>query len=272
MISNVSVIGGGKLGASMVAGMASRGFHGICIDKNPDVVDLLNAGRAPVFETGLEDMVSENADRISATLDFDEAISNLEVSFVIVPTPSEDSGAFSTAYAEEAFAKIGSALKKKNGYHVVVLTSTVLPGATRATLLPILEKSSGKKCGPDFGLCYSPEFIALGTVLRDCLNPDFYLVGQFDEKSGDFLEEINAAVALNGAKSLRMTIENAELAKIAINGFVTLKISYANMLGEICERLPGGDIDAVSDALGMDKRIGRAYLTGGFGFGGPCFP
>ena len=139
MISNVSVIGGGKLGASMVAGMASRGFNVICIDKNPDVVDLLNAGRAPVFETGLEDMVSENADRISATLDFDEAISNSDVSFVIVPTPSEDSGAFSTAYAEEAFANIGSALKKKNGYHVVVLTSTVLPGATRATLLPILE-------------------------------------------------------------------------------------------------------------------------------------
>jgi UDPglucose 6-dehydrogenase len=148
----------------------------------------------------------------------------------------------------------------------------VLPGSTRFGLLPILEKHSGKQCGKDFGLCYSPEFIALGTVIRDYLNPDFYLVGEFDERSGASLESVNARVALNQAPTKRMSIENAELAKISVNSFVTLKISYANMLADLCERIPGGDVDVVSDAIGMDNRIGRRYLTGGFGFGGPCFP
>jgi UDPglucose 6-dehydrogenase len=121
-------------------------------------------------------------------------------------------------------------------------------------------------------LCYSPEFIALGTVIRDFLNPDFYLVGQFDDRSGEALEFINSRIAINKAPCARMSIENAELAKIAVNSYVTMKISFANMLSDICEKIPGGNIDVVSNALGMDTRIGRKYLTGGFGFGGPCFP
>ena len=195
-----------------------------------------------------------------------------DLSFVIVPTPSDERGAFTLQYAKFAFKSLGQALKKKNGYHVIVLTSTVLPGATRHGLLPILEQESGKKCGPDFGLCYNPEFIALGSVIRDFLNPDFYLLGQFDQRSGDLLEQVHHRVSQNNAPVKRMSLENAELAKIAVNSYVTMKISFANMLADFCEHLPGGDVDVVSDALGMDKRIGRKYLTGGFGFGGPCFP
>jgi len=270
--NRVSIVGIGKLGASMVAGMASRGFDVICVDVDRSAVEKVNQGLAPVQETGLAEMIAANKQRIRATLDFEDAVKSSDISFVIVPTPSDDRGAFSTAYAHRAFEQIGRALKAKSTYHVVVLTSTVLPGATRQLLLPVLERESGKKCGEDFGLCYSPEFIALGTVIRDFLNPDFYLVGQFDDRSGEALEYVNSRVALNEAKCKRMSIENAELAKIAINGYVTMKISYANMLSDICERIPGGDIDVVSDALGMDSRIGRKYLTGGFGFGGPCFP
>ncbi len=271
-IENVSIIGMGKLGASMAAGMASRGFQVMCVDIDKRAVDAVNNGRAPVQETGLDDMIRENRCRIRATLSYEEAVLGSEITFVIVPTPSDERGAFSVAYAGQAFTEIGKALKKKSGYHVVVLTSTVLPGATRQLLLPLLERGSGKKCGPDFGLCYSPEFIALGSVIRDFLSPDFYLIGEFDQRSGDTLEAVNQRVALNQARSKRMSIENAELAKISINAYVTLKISFANMLADICEQLPGGDVDVVSDALGMDTRIGRKYLTGGFGFGGPCFP
>jgi Predicted UDP-glucose 6-dehydrogenase len=148
----------------------------------------------------------------------------------------------------------------------------VLPGATRNGLLPVLEQASGKKCGPDFGLCYSPEFIALGTVIRDFLNPDLYLIGQFDARSGAALEDVNRSVCQKDPAVHRMTIENAEIAKIALNSFVTMKVSFANTLADICERIPGGDVDAVSDALGSDSRIGRKYLTGGMGFAGPCFP
>lgn len=272
MIQNVSIIGLGKLGASMAAGMASRGFNVIGVDISERAVNALNNGHAPVQETGLEEMIQANKERISATLSHEEAVAKSDISFVIVPTPSDDRGAFSIQYAAYAFRALGKALKEKEGYHVIVLTSTVLPGSTRYGLLPILEEESGKKCGPDFGLCYSPEFIALGTVIRDFLNPDFYLVGEFDSRSGDTLESVNQRVALNQAESKRMSLENAELAKIAVNSFVTMKISFANTLAELCEKIPGGNVDVVSDALGMDKRIGRKYLTGGFGFGGPCFP
>lgn len=272
MIENVSIIGLGKLGASMAACLASRGFNVIGVDVSQKAVDALNAGRAPAQETGLAELIGKNQERIRATLSHEDAILNSELSFVIVPTPSDDRGAFSIQYAAYAFEAIGKALAKRDSYHTVVLTSTVLPGSTRYGLLPILEQFSGKKCGKDFGLCYSPEFIALGTVIRDYMNPDFYLVGEFDERSGAALESVNSRVALNNAPTKRMRIENAELAKISLNSYVTLKISYANMLADLCERIPGGDVDVVSDAIGMDKRIGRRYLTGGFGYGGPCFP
>lgn len=272
MINTVSVIGLGKLGGTMAGCLASRGFNVIGVDVSQKAVDALNAGHAPAQESGLDELIGKNKERIRATLSHEDAILNSELSFVIVPTPSDERGAFSVQYAAYAFEAIGKALAKRDSYHTVVLTSTVLPGSTRYSLLPILEKFSGKKCGKDFGLCYSPEFIALGTVIRDFLNPDFYLVGEFDERSGAALESVNSRVALNKAPSKRMSIENAELAKISVNSYVTLKISYANMLADLCERIPGGDVDVVSDAIGMDKRIGRRYLTGGFGYGGPCFP
>ena len=268
----VSIIGLGKLGASMAGGMASRGIEVIGVDVNRRAVDAINDGRAPVQETDLDAYIGANRERIRATMSHTEAVQQSDISFIIVPTPSDDRGAFSLQYAAYAFKALGQALKQKEGYHVFVLTSTVLPGSTRHGLLPILEQESGKKCGVDFGMCYSPEFIALGSVIRDFLNPDFYLVGEFDQRSGDLLEAVNSIVSVNHAPCKRMTIENAELAKISVNSYVTMKISYANMLAELCEKIPGGDVDVVSDALGMDKRIGRRYLTGGFGFGGPCFP
>ena len=272
MSNNISIFGLGKLGASMAAGLASRGFNVIAVDVSKHAVDAVNEGRAPVQETGLGELIAANHERIRATMSSEEAIENSDISFVIVPTPSDERGAFSIKYAAHAFRAIGKALAKKPGYHMIALTSTVLPGSTRYGLLPVLEAESGKKCGLDFGLCYSPEFIALGTVIRDFLNPDFYLVGQFDDRSGETLEAINRRVCLRDPVVRRMSIENAEIAKIAINSYVTLKISFANTIADLCERVPGGDVDVVSDALGSDSRIGRKYLTGGMGFAGPCFP
>ena len=271
-IENISVIGLGKLGGTMAACFASKGFNVVGSDINQNAVDAINQGRAPSQEVGLDALVKENQERLAGTMSVADAISNTEITFVIVPTPSDERGAFALDYAKNAFAELGRALAAKDDYHVIVMTSTVLPGSTRHGLLPILESESGKKSGPDFGLCYNPEFIALGSVIKDFLNPDFYLLGQFDERSGDLLEVVHNKVSENSAPIQRMNLENAELSKIAVNSFVTMKISYANTLAELCEKIPGGDIDEVSDALGMDSRIGRKYLTGGFGFGGPCFP
>lgn len=267
-----SVIGLGKLGASMAAAIAQRGFHVIGVDVTPQAVDALNAGHTPVQETNLEETIAANTNRLRATLSYKEAVHNSEISFVIVPTPSDEQGAFSLKYAASAFCEIGRALAEKNTYHLVVLTSTVLPGSTRYGLLPALEQESGKVCGRDFGLCYSPEFIALGSIIHDFLNPDFTLVGEFDERSGSLLEECYVRIMENSPPCHRMSIENAELTKISVNTFVTTKITFANMLADLCERIPGGDVDVVTKALGADRRIGSKYLTGALGYGGPCFP
>ncbi len=271
--SRLSVVGLGKLGSCMAAAFASRGFDVIGVDVNTRTVDLVGRGEAPVVETGLADMLRDNRQRLRATTSHDEAIDQTDATFVIVPTPSDANGSFSTQYAAWAFQELGASLRKKAGKpHLFVMTSTVLPGACRDVLVPTLEKASGLKAGRDFGFCYSPEFIALGSVIRDFLNPDFTLVGEWDAPSGAALEAIYKRVLLNGAPCRRMSVENAELAKVSLNAYVTLKITFANMLAEACAKLPGGDVDAVTQALGFDRRIGSRYLRGGSSFGGPCFP
>ncbi len=272
MMPPVSIVGLGKLGASMVAAIASRGGEVIGVDVNPDAVAAVAAGRAPVQETDLDTTLAAHRARIRATLDVAEAVRDSAITFVIVPTPSDARGAFAFDAAARAFDGIGGALRDKDAYHLVVLTSTVLPGTTRQALLPVLERASGKRAGDAFGLCYSPEFIALGSVIRDFLNPDFTLIGEIDARAGDVLESYYAQVMANHAPARRMSLENAELAKISVNSFVTMKITFANMLASLCEAIPGADVDVVTQALGSDRRIGSRYLTGGLGYGGPCFP
>jgi UDPglucose 6-dehydrogenase len=268
---NISIIGLGKLGAPMAAVMAHKGHRVIGVDLNPAFVEALREGRAPVNETGLEEMIHANRERLTATLDYTEAILASDVTFIIVPTPSGPDGKFSVKYVLAAAEKIGAALRQKQGWHLVSLCSTVMPGSTGA-LLPVLEAHSGKKCGLDFGLCYNPEFIALGSVIRDMLYPDMILIGESDERSGALLEEFYGGVCESGPRIQRMNFVNAELTKIAVNTYVTTKISYANMLAEVCETIPGADVDAVTEAIGCDSRIGRKYLKGALGYGGPCFP
>ena len=177
MIEKVSVIGLGKLGASMAAAFASRGLEVVGVDVNQRSIDLINEGKAPVQETNLDETIAANKERIRATASHEDAVLNSDISFVIVPTPSDERGAFSLQYAAWAFKELGKALAKKKTYHNIVLTSTVLPGSTRQALIPILEKESGKKAGRDFGVCYSPEFIALGSFGKDYRarrNPVFF--------------------------------------------------------------------------------------------------
>lgn len=270
--SSISIIGLGKLGSPMVACYASKGYKVIGVDINSDFVRLINEGKPPVAETNLAEYLIANKERIFATQDYEKAILNSDITFIIVSTPSEDHGGFSNKYVLEAGKEIGKALKKKLSFHLVDLVSTVVPGSTENELKSVLEKYSGKKCGVDFGLCYNPEFIALGKVIYDLLNPDFVLIGESDKRSGDILENFYKNLCENNPPIKRMNIVNAEIAKIALNVYVTTKISYANMLAELCEKFPGGDADAITDALGCDSRIGHKYLKGALGYAGPCFP
>lgn len=272
MINNVSVIGLGKLGACMAACFASKGVSVTGVDLNPKYVEALNRGLAPVEETGLAARIDMGKGRLKAVAEYLPAILETEATFVIVPTPSDAHGGFSLRFAAPAFAEIGRSLRQKEGYHLVVLTSTVLPGATEREILPVLEKESGKKCGADFGLCYSPEFIALGSVIRDFLNPDFVLVGEHDAKAGALLEDFYKGICDNNPPVARMSLANAELTKVAVNSFMTMKISFANMLAGLCEKIPQGDVDCVTKALGLFGGVGSRSLNGGLGYGGPCLP
>jgi len=256
----------------MAAVMAHKGNTVVGVDVNPAFVTAIQDGRPPVNEPGLAELISANRGRLSATLDYTEAILATDVTFIIVPTPSDADGTFSMRYVMSAAEKIGEALRRKDDWHLVVLSSTVMPGSTGGKLLPALEAHSGKKCGPDFGLCYNPEFIALGSVVRDMLHPDMILIGESDARSGAILEELYGKVCESGPRIQRMNFVNAELTKLSVNTFVTTKISYANMLAQVCETLPGADADVVTTALGCDSRIGPKYLKGALGYGGPCFP
>lgn len=266
-----AVIGLGKLGASMAAAIASRGYRVVGVDVDPRAVELVNGGHAPVDETELEKTLQRNKERVRATSNVTEAVGESDVIFVVVPTPTDERGAFALDYARSAMYSVGAALRDAPGYRLVVLSSTVLPGATRHQLLPALEQASGRRCGKDFGLCYSPEFIALGSVIHDFLHPDFVLIGQVDERAGTLLEQAYTGL-LDQPRCARMSLENAELTKIAVNTLVTTKITFANLLAALCEQIPGGDVDVVAGAVGLDRRIGVSYLKGGLGYGGPCFP
>lgn len=268
----LSVIGLGKLGSPMAAVFASKGFNVVGLDLNQDFVAALNDGRAPVVEPQLQEMITANRDRLRATTDYVDAIHSTDISFVIVPTPSGPDATFSNRYMIAALEQIGAALKTKGGYHVVVVTSTVMPGSTDAELRPVLEAASGRKVGEELGLCYNPEFIALGSVVRDMLHPDMILIGQSDEKAGAMLETVYRSSTNTAPEFHRMNLVNAELCKISVNTYVTTKISYANMIGAICDRLPGADADVVTAAVGADSRIGRKYLKPAIGYAGPCFP
>ena len=271
-MQSVSVFGLGKLGLPLAASLANKGCKVTGVDLSQKVVETVNEGKSPYLEPGLADLVKAGHENLFATDDPHRAIADSEITFIVVPTPSNPDGSFSTKFAENAVASIGTALKSKSGYHLVILTSTVLPGDSTGVIIPIIEKTSGKKCGKGFGYCYSPEFIALGSVIRDFTNPDVVLIGESDPDSGARLESVYRVVCQNNPPIVRMGIYNAELAKISLNAYVTMKITFANTLAEIAEKIPGGDADAISKLLGFDTRIGRKYLSGGLAFGGPCFP
>ncbi len=272
MVKGISVVGIGKLGLCTAACFSAKGYKVIGVDVNQNTIAAVNEGRSPIYEPGLAELIAKCQGRLSATDDYKYALVNSEVTFIVVPTPSQDDGSFSTKYVEAAAENVAAVLRGKDTFHIVVVTSTVLPGDTESVIKPLLEEVSGKRCGVDFGLCYNPEFIALGSVIRDFMNPDVVLIGESDSRSGEILAEIYRTTCDNQPYIARMSLYNAELTKISLNAYITMKISFANTLAELCERIPGGNVDLVTRAIGSDTRIGRKYLAGAVSYGGPCFP
>jgi len=272
-MKRLSVVGLGKLGACTASCFASAGYEVIAVDLNKDYVDLINKGETPIVEPRLREIITASSGRLKATQDFEEAILHCDITFLIVPTPSEPEGAFSDKYLKDALKPLATSLRKNNKpYHQFVITSTVSPGTTEENLIPLIEEYSGKKLNKGFFVCYNPEFIALGSVINDFFNPDLLLIGESSNLAGDRLVGIYKNVCKNNPYIARMSIISAEIMKLSLNAYVTMKISFANSLANICEKIPGADIDAITKALGADKRISSYFIKSGPPFGGPCFP
>ncbi|HTY87616.1 MAG TPA: nucleotide sugar dehydrogenase [Candidatus Acidoferrum sp.] len=271
-IKTVSVCGLGKLGACIAATFAARGFEVVGVDIDPEKVRKINEGLPPVEEPLLAETIKAGRSRLRATSDPRETVST-DVTFFIPPSPSLPDGSFSNEYLLKAMQPIAKAMKDagKKG-HLFVCSSTTTPGAVDAVLIPMLERELGGVCGQDFSVCYNPEFIALGNVVNGLLEPDMVLIGESDAAAGAALEQLYKKYNRNSPHIARMSIVSAELTKISVNSYITMKISFTNQLRMIAERHPKADIHTMLNAIGSDTRIGKKYLRAGLSYGGPCFP
>lgn len=267
-----SVIGLGKLGLPWACVLGEAGHDVIGVDRDEDTVKKLQTNYCPINEPGLSELLF-NRTRLSFTTDTHQAVADSDITFIIVPTPSlPNTHEFSNEYVLQAIKEIGSAISDKRSEHTVVVTSTVMPGASENVLIPALEEAVGRKIGEELNYAYSPEFIALGSVVNDMKNPDFVLIGEANQRAADVLDVIYRSYLNDDVELVHMNVINAEITKIALNCFLTMKISFANMVSEFCEQWPGGNAQTVCKAIGKDSRIGLKYIAPGTAVGGPCLP
>ena len=268
-----TVVGLGKLGLPYAALLADSGFVTKGIDENQGRINqIIDKNLEP--EPELNELVKKNlGDRLSITSNWEIALDNSDISFLIVPTPSQPDGKFSNDYVISAVRNIVNVIKITKKKHVIVVVSTVMPTTCDQILIPLIKDLiGGSNYGELISLAYSPEFIALGTIVKNMRFPDMILVGESDAYAGDLLLKAQLSFAKNSPQIRRMSLSSAEITKISVNTFVTSKISYANMIGEIAANVPNADYKMILESLGSDSRIGGKYLSAGLGFGGPCFP
>ena len=271
----ISVIGMGYVGLCTAIAFASRGYSVIASETDIEKVDKISRGIPPFHEPGLKEALAEVLKNglLKCIASTENAVLNTDITFITVGTPSMLDGSIDLRYIKSSAREIGSVLSDKDSYHLVVVKSTVIPGTTENVIKPILEESSGKKCGIDFGLCVNPEFLREGSALHDFFNPDRIVIGEYDRKSGDVLETLyREFYAEKMPPMIRTTPVNAELIKYANNAFLAVKISFINTIANICERIPGADVTVVAKGIGLDKRIGPSFLNAGLGYGGSCLP
>jgi UDPglucose 6-dehydrogenase len=265
----ISIIGTGYVGTVTGTCFAHMGHEVICVDVDPRRVEKINAGMPPIYEEGLEELLREHAGKnLRATLDYDSAIADTDISFICVPTPTDESGKIDLRFIREASRSIGQRLKNKESYHVVVVKSTVVPGTTSGTATPILEQESGKKAGVGFGMGMNPEFLREGKAVYDFQHPDRIVIGADDPKAAAVIKELYAGYT---CPVLETDTKTAEMIKYVSNAFLATKISFSNEVGNICKRL-GIDTYKVMEGVGLDARISPHFLRSGLGFGGSCFP
>ncbi|MCX6718076.1 MAG: UDP-glucose/GDP-mannose dehydrogenase family protein [Candidatus Staskawiczbacteria bacterium] len=278
----ISIIGAGYVGLVTGVGLASVGHEVFCVDVNEEKVKKINSGISPIYEKDLDKLLKKASSKklISATSDLKSAVLNSDITFITVPTPSQNDGGIDLSFIKKISHQIGIALLQKNKYHLIVVKSTVVPETTQDIVIPLIEKYSKKNVG-QFGVCMNPEFLREGGAVYDFMNPDRIVIGQLDKKSGDKLAEVYKNFKTD---ILRTSLNNAEMIKYTNNALLATLISFSNEIANICQQTPGTDAFEVLKGVHLDKRFNPilnnkrvnpnflTYLWPGCGFGGSCFP
>ena len=272
MSNSVSVFGLGYVGCVSAACLAREGHDVVGVDVSRSKVDMIGAGTATIVESGIGELVQEmvSTGKLTATTNVADAVKRTNISLVCVGTPSQANGGLDLSYVKRVSAEIGAALKDKDGFHVVVIRSTVLPGTTRELVIPTLEAESGKKAGKDFGVSMNPEFLREGTSIKDFDDPPFTVIGADDTRTSDAVASLYAKLK---APVRVVALEVAEMIKYSCNSFHGLKVAFANEIGSICKAL-NVDSHEVMKIFCEDTKLNIApyYLRPGFAFGGSCLP
>jgi len=259
------IIGSGYVGLVTGACFAEMGHHVTCVDNDQRKVDMLLAGKIPIYEPGLEDLVHRNvsAKRLRFTTSTQDGVDRSQVIFIAVPTPPQPDGSVDMTFIEKVAREIANALKPGQ-YRVVVDKSTV-PVCTGDRVAATIQRYNKSA---EFDVVSNPEFLREGCAVDDLMKPDRIVIGSSSERATDIMRRVYAPFQ---APVLVTDINSAELIKHAANSFLSLKISYINAVSAICEA-SGADVELVADGIGMDRRIGRQFLNAGLGYGGSCFP
>ncbi len=268
----ISVLGLGYVGTVVAGCLARAGHEVIGIDAEPRKVELVNAGKSPIIEKEIDQVIAQQveAGRLSATTEVTVAVQQSDLILVCVGTPGRSNGGIELEHVRRVCEQIGAALRAHPGAPVVVVRSTLLPGTTRELVIPTLEASSGRHAGTDFGVCVNPEFLREGTAVHDYLNPPKTVIGELTRASGNVLASLYAGIP---APLIRTDIETAEMVKYADNAWHALKVGFANEIGNLCKALQM-DSHRVMEIFCQDTKLNLSscYLRPGFAFGGSCLP
>ncbi len=266
----IGVFGLGYVGTVSAACLAHDGHEVLGVDPVKIKVELINEGRSPIIEADLDGIIHSTvkAGRLRALQDPAHAVQNTDLSLICVGTPSQPNGDLEITYIRRVCEQIGQALRSKAGWHVVAVRSTILPGTMRETVIPTLEKFSGRVAGNDFGVCHNPEFLREGSAVKDFREPPKTVIGELNQASGEMLAELYRGIE---APLFRTDLETAEMVKFVDNPWHALKIGFANEIGNLCKSF-GVDSRQVMDIFCRDTKlnISSAYLKPGFAFGGSC--
>ena len=268
----VSVFGLGYVGSVSAASFAADGHQVIGVDVNPEKVRAINEGRSPIVEPGLDELLAQGVreTRLRATTSTADAVLDTDLSLVCVGTPSRKNGSLDLTYLERVCEQIGDAIRDKQGYHVVVIRSTVLPGTTHSVVIPALERQSGKTYGEGFGVAVNPEFLREGTAIKDFRQPPLTLVGHNHAADAAPTKALYDRI---DAPLVSTSIRVAEMMKYTSNAWHAVKVVFANEIGNLCKRV-GVDSHEVMDIFCKDEKLNLSpyYLKPGFAFGGSCLP